>query len=270
MKVTWFGWSTFRVDVPGGPSLALDPCVTPLLDDPHARLSDLDGVDAILLTHGHHEHIKDLAAVVARVGPVPILAPCQVKEYLIAYRGIPRQRFVTAVPGETASIAGVTVRAWGFPHLPKHDVKGKVANLWRDNRLGAPLLLARFAPRVLSAWMAIKRQPEFGPFLAYDLDVGGKRLVFTCEAFTRLLAPDVVTAWREAAGPVDLAVVGVESEQEAPASRLTDALGALRSVCCPVHGTFERFYGKEPVDGEAWRRERQERLVWAAGDSLEL
>ena len=268
MRVQWFGWSTFRLDVPGGPTLVLDPCVTPLLDDTHARLSDLDGADAILLTHGHHEHIKDLRSVVNHLGPVPILAPPQVREYLVAYQGIPRDRFVLANPGETASIAGVTVRAWGFPHLPKHDVPGKLGNLARDNPLGAPWLALRYGHRIAATWFAIKRQPEFGPFLAYDLDVGGERVVFTCEAFTSLLEPDVVRGWGSAAGPVSLAVVGVESGQEAAASALTDALAPAQAVCAPVHATFERFYGKPPVDGSAWQQGRANRSVWSPGDAI--
>ncbi|MCO4772998.1 MAG: MBL fold metallo-hydrolase [Deltaproteobacteria bacterium] len=270
MKLQWLGWSTFRLDVPGGPTLLLDPCVSALLDDRHARLKDLDGADAILLTHGHHEHIKDLAEVVKHVGPVPILAPTQVREYLIAYRDIPRDRFVTALPGESARIAGVTVRSWAFPHLPKHDVKGKLGNLKRDNPLGAPWLLVRHGPRIVRSWFAIKRQPEFGPFLAYDMDVAGRRVFFTCEAFTELLESETVRSWRRAAGPVDLAVVGVESGQEHAAGRLTEELGAGRSVSCAVHATFERFYGKPAVDGESWRGGRADRAVWSVGDSLDL
>jgi hypothetical protein len=270
MNVRWLGWSTFRIDVPGGPSLVLDPCVSALLDDPHAALSDLDGVKAILLTHGHHEHIKDLARVVAHVGPVPILAPPQVREYLIAYRGVPRDRFVTATAGETARIAGVTVRAWAFPHLPKHDVAGKLANLRRDNPLGAPRLVLRHLRSIVGAWRAIRRQPEFGPFLAYDLDVAGRRLVFTCEAFTSLLAPAEVVRWRQAAGPVDLAVVGVESGQEEAASGLTELLGPGTAVACAVHAPFERFYGKPPVDGDRWVDGRPERHAWAVGDTITL
>ena len=270
MKVAWFGWSTVRIDVPGGPSLVIDPCVSPLLDDRHARLADLDGVDAILLTHGHHEHIKDLRVVWDHLGQPPILAPPQVREYLIAYRDVPRRTFTTAVPGEPVSFQGAMVRAWGFPHLEKHDIAGKLGILRRDNPLGAPWMLLRHAPRIVGSWFAIKRQPEFGPFLAYDLDVGGRRFVFTCEAFTSLMDPGEVRAWREAAGPVDLAVVGVESGFEADAASLTELLEPRRAVLCRVHATFERFYGKPRVDGEVWRGGRVDWEVWEPGATTEV
>jgi len=270
VKLSWLGWSTFRLDVPGGPSLVLDPCVTPLLDDRHAALSDLDGVDAVLLTHGHHEHIKDLGAVVDHLGQVPILAPPQVREYLVAYEGVPRDAFVPALPDETISFAGGVVRGWQFPHLPKHDVAGKLGNLRRDNPVRAPLLLLRFGPRIVRSWFAIKRQPEFGPFMAYDLDIGGRRVFFTCEAFTSLLSQDEVARWRDASGPIDLAVVGVESGQEEAAAALTQVLSPRRAVACPVHATFERFYGKPPVDGERWSQGRSDWTSWSVGDSLEL
>lgn len=271
MRVAWLGWSTFRVDVPDGPSLVLDPCVSPLLDDPHASLADLDGVDVMLLTHGHHEHIKDAARVhrhLERGGrTVPIVAPPQVREYLVAYRDIPRERFVAVAPDDEVEVAGVTVRARGFPHLPKHDVAGKLAILRRDNLLGAPAILLRHAPTIVRSWFAIKRQPEFGPFLAYDVEVAGRRLFFTCEAFTELLDPDEVDRWAQAGPPVDLALVGVESGQEDAASLLTDRLGALVSVACPVHAPFERFYGKDPVHGARWEAGRPDRGVWSPGAS---
>lgn len=269
VTVTWLGWSTFRVAIDGGPTLVFDPCVSPLLNDRHARFDQIADADLFVLTHGHHEHLKDVPRLARRLPHVPLVAPAQVREYLVGICGIDRARIGLAVPDEALEWEGVTLLPRAFPHLPKHDVPGKVANLRRDNPLGAPWLLLRFGPRIVRSWFAIRKQPEFGPFLAYDLRAGDRRLVFTCEAFTELIAAEEIARWR-GDEPVDLAVIGVESGQEDAAASLTSVLGAARSLCCPVHATFERFYGKPPVDGERWRQGRADRAVWTVGDTISL
>jgi len=251
ITTSWLGWGTFRVDVAGGPKVVIDPCVTPLLSDPHAAFADVADADLFLITHGHHEHLKDVPSLARRLPHVPIVAPAQVREYLVGICGIDRERITLAEPDRALTWGEARIVPRAFPHLPKHDVAGKLAILRRDNPLGAPWIALRYGPRILRSWLAIRQQPEFGPFLAYDLRIGGQRLLFTCEAFTSLLAADIVAAWAE--GPaIDLAVVGVESGQEEAAAALTRALEARRAVGCAVHAPFERFYGKPPVDGAAW------------------
>jgi len=230
-RVTWFGWGTFRV-ASGGRTLIVDPCVSSLVDEPHAEIADC-AADAMLLTHGHHEHIRD-----AHRFDLDALAPPQVAEYLGC---------AAIEPDETLVHAGVSVTARAFPHLDKHDPAGKLAILRRNGALAAAI---RNLPRVLASARAIRGQPDHGPYLAYDLRFDGVRIFLTCEAFTELLDPDVAEAWGE--GGVDLAVVGVESGQEAAASALARRLGATLTVGAAVHAPFERFYGRPPVTGFAY------------------
>jgi L-ascorbate metabolism protein UlaG (beta-lactamase superfamily) len=229
--VTWFGWGTFRI-VAEGTTLIVDPCVTSLIDEPHAEPVDCEA-DAMLLTHGHHEHIRD-----AHRFALPTLAPPQVA----AWFGCP-----AIEPDETREHAGVSVTAREFPHLQKHDAGGKLAILRRNGALGSAV---RHLPRVLASAWAIRGQPNQGPYLAYDLRFATVRIFLTCEAFTELLDPDVAEAWGE--GGIDLAVVGVESGQEAAASALAKRLGAAVTVGAAVHAPFERFYGKPRVTGFAY------------------
>ena len=245
-RLEYPGWGTFRLTVAGAPRIMVDPCISRLLDDPCARPDQVEA-DVVLLTHGHHEHIRDTHRI-AWAASVPLVAPPQVMDYLVEHRGMSASRFVRIEPDETVELPGLRITARSFPHLEKHDVAGKVEILRRDNPLGALYILLRFGPRILSSWREIKSQPEHGPYLAYDIQYdGGPRVFFSCEAFTHLLAEGRVEDWGRGAQPVDLAVVGVESGQELAAAQLIDCLGPRRAVGAAVHAPFERFYGKPHV-----------------------
>ena len=263
LRVHYSGWSTFRLDLQGGPTLVIDPCISGLLDDPHAEPADCVG-DVVLLTHGHHEHIRD-AHRVARFHAGPFVAPPQVADYLHDVRRLDPRRLLRIEPNETLELDGFRVTAREFPHLEKHDVAGKVALLKQDNPLGAPKILARHALNIALSYLVIRRQPETGPFLAYDIEFDeGPRVFFTCEAFTRLLEPEVVRGWG-AGRAIDLAIVGVESGHEEAAAALTDALGPSQAIAAAVHAPFERFYGKPPVEGARWVAGRPGRTFWTPG-----
>lgn len=58
VELTWLGHSTFRIVTPGGARLLVDPWVmnNPACPD---ELKDPGPIDAILITHGHFDHIAD-------------------------------------------------------------------------------------------------------------------------------------------------------------------------------------------------------------------
>jgi hypothetical protein len=262
LRVLYPGWGTWCVAGEGIPRVVVDPCVSHLLDEPCAQEHQVHA-DLVLLTHGHHEHIRDIHRL-AYGANVPIVAPPQVIKYLVEFRRMAPEQFVEIVPGREVVCKGVRVRAHGFPHLEKHDVAGKLAILRRDNPLGALAMLLRFGPRILSSWRAIRHQPEEGPYLAYDLSFQiGLRVLFTCEAFTELVAAQTVLSWlHQVDEPIDLAIVGVESGYEESAAQLLNVLAPGRALAAAIHKSFERFYGKPPVVGDRLLARTQVPTTW--------
>jgi hypothetical protein len=266
LRLDWLGWSTFLLTPRRGPRVLFDPCVTSLAGFRSARPDRLDA-DVVILTHGHHEHLRDVHRILRRLD-VPVLAPPQVASFLVRRRGIAASRVSVMQPDSPLTLPGLTVLPRAFPHLQKHDVAGKLANLRRDNPVGALAMMGRELPAYVGGWLVIRDQPEEGPFLACDLRWDkGPRALITSEAFTALLDGAEVDRWRE--GPdIDLAVVGVESGQEASAAALSQRLGAKRLAAAAVHAPFERFYGKPAVRPDAFLGGREDWRFLRPGDRL--
>lgn len=67
MKLTWFGHSAYRIDIPGA-AILIDPFLTgnPVFSGEAAAVTE--GVSHILITHGHADHVGDTLEIAARTG----------------------------------------------------------------------------------------------------------------------------------------------------------------------------------------------------------
>jgi L-ascorbate metabolism protein UlaG (beta-lactamase superfamily) len=78
MKLTYYGHACFAVAA-GRKTLLFDPFIS---QNPLAGKIDLEKIDAdfILISHGHGDHIADVAAIAARTGAT-VIAPFEVGEW---------------------------------------------------------------------------------------------------------------------------------------------------------------------------------------------
>ncbi|MBU8858839.1 MULTISPECIES: MBL fold metallo-hydrolase [unclassified Micromonospora] len=109
MQVTKYAHSCLRLEHDGA-VLVVDPGV---FSDPAA----LDGADAVLITHEHPDHV-DVAALTRALErrPVPVHGPASLAGVL----GDAAGALVTVEPGQSFTVAGVPVRAYGGQHAVIH------------------------------------------------------------------------------------------------------------------------------------------------------
>jgi L-ascorbate metabolism protein UlaG (beta-lactamase superfamily) len=119
MKVTKFEHSCVRIERDGA-VLVIDP-------GPWSAAAALDGVDAILITHEHFDHldVDKLADALKRRPAVTVHAHAAVIAKLDALRGVTR----TVASGDAFQAAGFSVRAFGGLHALVHPEMTPVPNL---------------------------------------------------------------------------------------------------------------------------------------------
>lgn len=78
MKLKYFGHSAFLLTTKGK-HIVIDPFITPNPAASHVNIDEIPA-DVILLTHGHGDHVADVASIAQRTG-APVVAAYEVVEW---------------------------------------------------------------------------------------------------------------------------------------------------------------------------------------------
>ena len=85
IALTWLGHAAFRFDTPSGKRFYVDPWLTGNPSCPPGELEP-ERVDAILVTHGHDDHVGD-AVRLAQTFSCPVIAQVELRALLVADLG---------------------------------------------------------------------------------------------------------------------------------------------------------------------------------------
>ena len=170
MKITWYGTAALMIEEEGF-RLAVDPYVSATAvgmsdaqrynDD---RTKALKNADAILVTHGHFDHIYDIPTLF-KDSAAQIYAtktPCE----SLTERGVRAEKITVIAPGDMLHIGPFDVAVYQGRHC-RFDAGVIRQTLLRKTTAAHP-------GKLLKLWKRNMDFPESGETLFYQLHAGGK------------------------------------------------------------------------------------------------
>jgi len=119
LAITWLGHATCLVRAPHGPRLLLDPWLETNPKCPRDWHKPRD-IDAVLVSHGHSDHIEDAVAV-ARATNAPVVANFEICSWL-QRKGV--RACMAMNKGGTVTVAGVRVTMVDALHSSSYEENG--------------------------------------------------------------------------------------------------------------------------------------------------
>ncbi|MBZ4332626.1 metal-dependent hydrolase [Corallococcus sp. AS-1-12] len=134
-EVTWWGHAAFVVKTPGGATLAIDPWLT----NPKAPQGATwpEAVDAILVTHGHFDHVGETKALAQKTS-----AKVYGSFELVNLLGLPEAQAVGANAGGTFTVKDATIHLVEAVHSSSYQADPKAASQYAGAPLGFVIEIA--------------------------------------------------------------------------------------------------------------------------------
>ena len=114
-RLTWLGHGTFHLRLGDGRAVLVDAWVesNPVCP-PEWKQRAHEGLSALLLTHGHSDHVGDAVAI-TQASSATVVAIVEVAAWL-AQHGVPSERLVPMNKGGTVQVAGIAATMVNAEH----------------------------------------------------------------------------------------------------------------------------------------------------------
>lgn len=167
MKITWYGTATIGID-DGKTKLLFDPFVRMNKRIETTPVEGFAGFEAVLVTHGHFDHIYSIPALCEVDKNVPIYCTATPKQTLVGL-GVAEDRIKEIRPDEEFQIGEYTIRPRRFRHIVFDPLY----------ILSVVPKCAFMLPRLLWQASVNKTMPEGGEIVAFEIEAHGKKIFLT-------------------------------------------------------------------------------------------
>lgn len=167
MKITWYGTATIGID-DGKTKLLFDPFVRMNKRIETTPVEGFMGFDAVLVTHGHFDHIYSIPELVEKDKNVPVYCTETPKKTLMG-KGVPEERIITFKPDDVIKIGDFTIRPRRFRHIVFDP-------LYIMSVFPKGVVMLR---RLLWEGYMNRKMPEGGEIVAFEIEAEGKKIFLT-------------------------------------------------------------------------------------------
>ena len=119
MKITWYGTASLKIESEDC-AVVLDPYISRNSSHPTIEPSDLEDVNALLLTHGHFDHACDLPYLVSDK-QIPVYASPETVRALSGHDEYLSVNLNAALPGKTLNAGKLLITPYQAEHV-KFDI----------------------------------------------------------------------------------------------------------------------------------------------------